>query len=452
MNGETLYREAFRPQFHFTPKQDWMNDPNGLVHFQGEYHLFFQHTPGSLKHGPNTWGHAVSTDLVHWTQLHHAALDIDDMGWIWSGSAVVDWRNSAGFQMGDEPPLVAFYTVGDTRIKPEKPCTQCIAFSNDRGRTWTKYGGNPVLGHIQACNRDPKVVWHEPSNRWIMVLFLDANDYTLYASHDLKTWTHLHDLTLPGVSECPDLFELPVDGNASNKRWVFWGGNGGYLVGHFDGSVFLSETDVLRAESGTNGYAAQTWSDIPSEDGRRIQISWMAGGQYPNMPFNQQMSFPVELALRSTPDGVRLSRKPVREISFLHRNTRTWQDHHVRARERCVLAETGDLFDVRLEIDNAGSATFDLTVQGHPLTYDGPNRTLDCLGKSIALPLTAGRLALRLLIDRTSLEVFADDGIVSMSFCFLPQEAAAPLVLRAGSQDLHLRALTVNCLDSSWTE
>ena len=377
MNNDTLYRETHRPQFHFTAREHWINDPNGLVYFDGEYHLYFQHTPGSMVHGRTTWGHAVSTDLVRWKQLHTTALDVDETGWMWSGSAAVDHDNTGGFQEGDAPPLIAFYTAGGERMFPGKRCIQCIAFSNDRGRTWTKYAGNPVIGHIRAENRDPKVVWHGPTARWIMTLFMDDNDYALFSSPDLKSWTHLQDLTLPGVSECPDFFELPVDGDPSNTRWVFWGASGGYLLGRFDGGTFTPETDVLQAERGANGYAAQTWSDVPAEDGRRVQISWMRNGRYPAMPFNQQMTFPVELTLRTLPEGIRLCREPVAEIETLHERTRTWPAGDIAemaaarfrqrfdsgeivsyavtdlraAESRLVLAGEGDLFDVRMEIE-----------------------------------------------------------------------------------------------------
>ena len=480
MTNDTLYRETHRPQFHFTAQKHWINDPNGLVYHDGEYHLYFQHTPGSMVHGRTTWGHAVSTDLVHWKQLHAAALDVDETGWMWSGSAAVDHHDTGGFRDGDDPPLIAFYTAGGERVFPGKRCIQCIAHSNDRGRTWTKYAGNPVIGHIRAENRDPKVVWHEPTARWIMTLFMDGNDYALFASPDLKSWTHLQDLTLPGVSECPDFFELPVDGNPSNTRWVFWGASGGYLLGDFDGNTYAPETDVLQAEQGANGYAAQTWSDIPAEDGRCIQISWMRGGRYPAMPFNQQMSFPVELTLRTLPDGIRLCREPVREIELLHDGTRDWlagdlaevasEQFHQRlesgeissyavtdlreAESRLVLADAGDLFDVRMEIEVGDGGGFTIEVQGHSVKYDADRQRLSCLGKTAELRTIDGRVSLQLLIDRTSLEIFGNQGEVSMSCCFLPAAANHRLALKADDGRAHggvrIVSLVVHELRSAW--
>ncbi|MDE2726516.1 MAG: glycoside hydrolase family 32 protein [Gemmatimonadota bacterium] len=486
MTNDTLYRETLRPQFHFTAQKHWINDPNGLVYSDGEYHLYFQHTPGSMVHGRTTWGHAVSTDLVHWKQLHTAALDVDDTGWMWSGSAAVDHHDTGGFRDGDAPPLIAFYTAGGERVFPDRRCIQCIAHSNDRGRTWTKYAGNPVIGHIRAENRDPKVVWHGPTSRWIMTLFMDENDYALFSSPDLKSWTHLQDLTLPGVSECPDFFELPVDGDPSNTRWVFWGASGGYLLGRFDGNAYAPETDVLQAEQGANGYAAQTWSDIPEEDGRRIQISWMRGGRYPAMPFNQQMSFPVELTLRTLPDGIRLCREPVREIELLHTGTHTWpvgdlavlaaEQFHQRfesgaissyavtdlreAESRFVLADEGDLFDARMEIEvGGGGRGFTIEVQGHSLEYDAEAGTLSCMGRTAPLRTIDGRVSLQLLIDRTSLEIFGNRGEVSMSFCFLPAATNHRLALKANRGSVHdesvhggvrIVSLVVHELRSAW--
>lgn len=451
MFSAPLYQETHRPQFHFSPKRDWMNDPNGLVYYDGEYHLFFQHTPGSLRHGPNTWGHAISRDLVRWQQIEHALVP-DEMGFIWSGSAVVDTCDTAGFRTGAESPLVAFYTVGDSRVLPEKPCTQCLAYSNDRGRTWTKYAGNPVIGHIRKHNRDPKVVWHAPTERWIMALYLADNDYTMFHSPDLKAWAHLCDLVLPGVTECPDLFELPVDGNPTNTRWVFWGGNGGYLVGRFDGKTFVAETEVLAAERGPNGYAAQTWSDIPSEDGRRIQISWMHGGKFPAMPFTHQMSFPVELTLKTFAEGIRLCREPVREIEALYTKTDQWKDVAIRPGTDLIPQTRAELFDVRLDFEATTATSIGVEVRGLVVTYDVAGETVTFKERSATLRATKGRVALRLLIDRTSLEVFGANGELSMSFCFLPEAADHPLRFFATGGEACLVSLTINELGSAWED
>ena len=474
-----MYQEAFRPQFPFTANKHWINDPNGLVYFDGEYHLYFQHTPGSMVHGRTTWGHAISTNLINWVQLHTKALYVDEMGWKWSGSAAVDHTNTGGFQIGKNPPMIAFYTAGGAKMYPTKQCVQCIAFSNDRGRSWTKYERNPILGHIIGENRDPKVIWHKGSQQWIMALFLDNNDYAIFSSQDLKTWRHLQDLTLPGVSECPDLFELPVDNDSTNTKWVFWGASGGYVIGDFNGKGFTQQTDVLQSEFGSNGYAAQPWSDIPDKDGRRIQISWMRDGQYPGMPFNQQMSFPVELTLRRTiAQEIRLFREPIRELGLLYANTYTWpagdlaemaieqfnlryasgsiSPYRVTNRQEAesvlIIADEGELFDVHMELELDQGKSVEIEVQGHPLKYDGRKEQLVFSGKNARLRKIKKVIKLQLLVDRTSIEIFGNDGEVTMSFCFLPKANNYPLTMRTIDGGVRIVSLTVHRLRSAWED
>ena len=206
---DTLYSEKFRPQFHFTPAQGWTNDPNGLILYKGEYHLFFQHNPFGTEWGNMTWGHAISRDLVHWKQLPNA-LEPDPRGTIFSGSGVVDENNTAGLEAGEEKTLIVFYTAagGTSPESKGQPFTQSMAYSSDRGRHWTKFAGNPVVPHMAGENRDPKVVWHAPSQQWIMVLYLEGATFRFLASPNSKSWTVLHDITVPGCEECPDFFEM----------------------------------------------------------------------------------------------------------------------------------------------------------------------------------------------------------------------------------------------------
>ena len=443
------YSELHRPQFHFSPRENWTNDPNGLVYYKGEYHLFFQHNPESVKWGNMTWGHAVSPNLLHWTQLDDA-LRPDALGTIYSGSAVVDWQNSAGLKTGDEDVLVALYTSAGEHAPKPVPYTQSLAYSHDRGRSWTKYAGNPVIDHIRSANRDPKVLWHEPSEQWILALYLDDNDYTLHSSKNLLDWSHIQDLTLPGVTECPDFFELAVDGKPDDTRWVYWGADGGYLIGSFDGSRFDPETDVLHAEFGKNGYAAQSWSDIPSDDGRRIQISWMRGGKYPAMPFNQQMSLPVSLRLRSTPDGIRLQRNPIHEIESLYETTESFQNVEVEA-DRPLIPETQhDCFDIRVEFEPEGTDRFGIIVQGHPIEYCPVEQEISCFGRVAQVRPVDHRIALRLLIDRTSVELFAEDGTVVFSCCYLPDACDHPLEFYTKGNSTLIATLVINELRSIW--
>lgn len=429
-SAETIYHETWRPQFHFTPARGWTNDPNGLVYYAGEYHLFFQHNPFGTKWGNMTWGHAVSADLLHWKQLPDA-IHQDALGTIFSGSAVVDEANTAGWQTGDEKVLVCIYTAaGGTNVESKgQPFTQAIAYSNDRGRTWTKFDGNPVLGHIVGGNRDPKVFWHAPSKQWVMALYLDGPHFALFGSPDLKTWTRLCDIPETGGTECPDLYELPVDGDAANTRWVFWAGNGNYLVGRFDGKTYTKESGPHPSRYGANDYAAQTYAGIPAADGRRIQISWMAGGKYPDMPFNQQMSLPRVHTLRTTPAGIRLCMEPVEELRQLRGRECAWNELAMPEKPQPLEGVEGELIDIEAVLVPGEAEKVAITVRGARIEYSVPEKTLTVLGHAAPVALEDGKLRLRIVVDRTSVEVFAQSGLVQSANCFLPDAAARTVTL-----------------------
>ena len=450
---ENCYQEIYRPQFHFTPKTGWTNDPNGLVYYQGEYHLFFQHNPYGIHWGNMTWGHAVSPDLVHWTELDDA-IHPDRLGTIFSGSAVVDWHNTARFQAGEEKVIICIYTSagGTCPASQGQPFTQSIAYSNDRGRTWKKYEKNPVLPHVVGSNRDPKVVWHEPSRRWIMVLFKDKNDYAFFSSPDLKTWTHLHDLAVPGSGECPDFFEMPVDGNRGTTRWVFTSAKGDYLVGAFDGRRFAPQTGPHPLRWGGNYYAVQSYSDVPASDGRRIQIAWMAGGRYPDMPFNQQMSFPSELTLRTCPEGLRLYRYPVKEIELLRTKTQAWAGVTLGPGENVLDKLKGQLYDIEAEIEPADAKEVSLAIFGQKIAYRAAERKLFAAGAAMELAPVAGRIQLRILVDRVTIDAFASGGRVAISYCFLPEPGSKPLELTAAGGPARIVSLKVHELTSAWVK
>jgi fructan beta-fructosidase len=441
---ENVYNETYRPQFHFTAMKNWHNDPNGLVYYRGEYHLFFQHNPMGINWGNMTWGHAVSPDLLHWEQLGNA-LAPDHLGTIFSGSAVLDWDNTAGLQTGDEKVIVCIYTSAG------KPFTQSIAFSNDRGRTWKKYDHNPVLKHIVGDNRDPKVIWHEPTKKWIMALYLDGQSYALFASPNLKEWTKLSDVPSPGGTECPDLFELPVDGNPKDTRWVFWAGNGSYLLGTFDGKTFVKESGPHTSEWGANFYAGQTYSDIPRQDGRRIQIAWMRGGQFPDMPFNQQMSFPCELTLRKVREGLRLCRNPVREIEKIRAKAHKWTNLSLRpAGENPLKEVTADLLDIRAEIEPGDAAAVVLKLHGETVKVDAKKKEIQCRGKKADLEPSGGRIKLQVLLDRASLEVFGNDGQRCLSFSFPLDQKQTGLEISAEGGAATVPSLEAYELRSTW--
>jgi sucrose-6-phosphate hydrolase SacC (GH32 family) len=443
-----LYNEKYRPQFHFTAKKNWINDPNGLVCYKGEYHLFFQHNPFGVNWGNMTWGHAVSKDLIHWRQLRNA-IEPDELGTIFSGSAVVDWNNTSGFRTGKENVLVAFYTSAGKHAPVPRPFTQSIVYSNDRGRTWVKYKNNPVIGHIRAENRDPKVVWHEPTQNWIMALYLDADDFLLLSSKDIRHWTPLHEIKLTGSDECPDFFELPVDADPSNTRWVFWGGDGRYMVGSFDGRRFIAETDAIQSKVGTYS-AAQTWSDIPRSDGRRIQIGWTKG-KFPGMPFNQQLSVPCQLTLRRFGEGIRLCRVPVREIKKLRGRKYSFGPVTLKPGENILSKISGELFEIQCEAEPAGAEEFGFSLRGTPLVYNVKDQTLICKDKKGELKPLNGKVKLQILIDRTSIEIFANDGRMSMFLSFPLDTNNTSLEVFARGGPAKIQNLKVWKLKSIWT-
>ena len=305
---DPAYDQRYRPQFHFTSLTNWLNDPNGCVFYNGEYHLFFQHDPISLQWGDMTWGHAVSTDMLHWQQLADAISPYDG-GEIWSGSAVVDANNLSGFKQGAESPLVAAFTHA------KQPYGQALAYSNDKGRTWQLYANGAAVVPNQGMNneeRDPKIFWHAASQKWVMVLWVGGVRF--FNSSDLKQWNFASDFPCSAY-ECPDLYQLPVDGNTQNMKWVLQDAGFNYWIGSFDGTKFVPEAGPFQGDLGSNFYAAQTWNNTGS---RVMQIAWMRGGVYPNMPFNQQMSFPCDLSLRTTAQGIRLCRLPIAEIQNLY--------------------------------------------------------------------------------------------------------------------------------------
>lgn len=441
---DELYNETYRPQFHFTAKKNWLNDPNGLVFYNNTYHLFFQHNPTGIDWGNMHWGHATSTDLVHWVE-HEIAIFPDKHGPVFSGSAIVDWNNDAGLQEGTEKTLLAFYT-GAT-----EPAVQCLVYSNDGGKSWKKYEHNPILKNITPGNRDPKVVWHAPSKQWIMTLYVrdkEVDGIQFFGSRNLKEWTFLS--KIEGFYECPDLFELPVDGDAKNRRWVLFAADGGYRVGQFDGKAFLPETEKQRSDYGANYYAAQTYSDIPAKDGRRILIGWMNGGSYPQMPFNQQMTFPTELTLRTTPEGIRLFKVPVREIKNLYAKEQSWRNLTLKPNENPLANLKGDTFDIQVEFEMGSATEFGIRTHGATVGYHVGKKEMTLLSKSAPLVAKSNRIQWRILIDRTSLEAFANQGQVVFSSCFLPESKSAPLELFARGGEVKITALKVTPLRSAW--
>ncbi len=450
------YREKYRPQFHFTARRGWINDPNGLVYDGGWYHLFFQYVRDDLtggSGGTKSWGHAISRDMVHWRQLPEA-LAPDSAGGIWSGSAVVDWHNTSGLGAGGRPPVIAVYTAagGTSAISRGKPFVQCLAWSHDGGMTLHKYRGNPVLKQIVYGNRDPKVFWHAGSKRWIMPLFLNADrGFAILTSPDLKSWKKTQELHFPQSQECPNLFPLSDPDLPEKLHWIFTGANGQYLIGSFNGSAFTPHSGPFAMDTGNNFYASQVFSDIPRKDGRTIQITWMRGGRYPGMPFNQQLGFPCTLTLKKTSAGLRLARYPVAEISRLWRARRHLHNVPIASADRMIRSHSTDTMDLEMELFVGGATHLALNVGGVPVEWSARTKSIHCLGAVGKAAAENGRLHLRILLDRTSLELFAQGGLCSMSSCYLPGAGGVQNSLKA-SPGARVMSLALRPLHSAWHE
>ena len=456
-DADDLYREALRPQFHFSSKRGWVNDTNGLIYYDGEYHLYYQHNPYGWDHSRNdynkTWGHAVSTDLVNWTELP-GAIHPDHLGTIYSGSAVLDKDNTAGFQTGKEKPIVAFYTSAGGRSpwSKDKPFSQSIAYSNDRGRTFTPYQHNPVLPNIEYVNRDPKALWHEPTGKWVMVLHFDRGGKdrgvkAFFTSDDLKIWEKQSEFESRFLIDCPELFQLPVDGDENNKKWIIYGGPGAYYVGNFDGKQFTPETGITEYSHGNCFYASQTFSNVPK--GRRVQMGW---GVIPmeGMPFNQQILFPVELTLHTTDEGLRMFAYPVAEIESIHGKEHTWTDIQIKPGQNILSNVEGELFDIDAQFDVGDADEFGFLINGFPVKYNVDKNELSCGRPKTELKPVDGKIRLRILVDRASIEIFANEGRVYMPMRAIPQPDERGLEVFTKGGSTKINSLTVHELKSIW--
>jgi fructan beta-fructosidase len=414
--ADSLYSEINRPQIHFTSRRGWNNDPNGLVYFEGEYHMFYQHNPFEREWENMSWGHAVSKDLIHWEELP-VVLYPDSLGSIFSGTAVIDYNNTSGFGKDGYPPMVAIYTANS----PDNE-RQCIAYSLDKGRHFTKFNGNPVIDSKSKWNstdlRDPKVFWYEPDKNWVMVLF-ERDGNSIYTSENLKEWTYRSHTS--GFWECPQFFELKVDGNEKTKKWVMYGASGTYMTGSFDGKKFTPEKGKYCYNNGSL-YAAQTFDNMPASDGRRIQIGW-GRIQQPGMPFNQMMLIPTELTLRTAKDGLRLFNSPVKEIEILQGKEYSIENADAQKAD-LLLNQFRDSSALRIkttiELSHATDAGIALNGQ-QIFRYDMNFNLINGLFFSPE-DMTSMEITADIIIDRTSVEVFINEGALSYALERRPEQ------------------------------
>jgi fructan beta-fructosidase len=472
----SLYDEPYRPQIHFTPERNWMNDPNGPIFLDGEYHLFYQYNPEGITWGSICWAHAKSRDLLHWQPLPLALRPHPELGLPFSGSVVLDRENSSGL-FEDGGGLVALFTnVAEQELTEQ---SQSVAYSRDGGMSWELYQGNPVIANTGRGNfRDPKVLRHRQSESWILVV-AQEDEVLFYRSPDLLSWTYAGAFggasgSHAGIWECPDLFELPLDDGES--RWVLVVGDGDqakrdaggtqYFVGEFDGWSFRSENPperVLWADSGRDFYAAQSWSGLPPEQGRRVWIAWMSqwiyGRLIPTDPWRGTMCLPRELSLRRVPEGIRLAQQPVRELATLRAGRieplrGEWGSYDLES-----APEASGAVEVLGTVESSGELRFDYAGEGalvirldpaHKIlevdrsSVDGRGFSPHFGGTSrISLAECPGeQLPFRLILDRSTVELFVAHGLVSSTDLIFPPGPLERLHLSgAGVRDVDVFAL-----------
>jgi len=448
---EFEYNEKYRPQFHFSPEYGWMNDPNGMVYLDGEYHLFYQYNPYGSMWGNMSWGHAVSTDLTSWTYLP-VALSPDSLGAIFSGSAVIDKDNTAGF--GKDAMIAIFTSAGKVQA-------QSIAYSTDKGRTFTKYAQNPVLPNPGITDfRDPKVSWNELSGQWVMAL-ATKQTVTFFGSHNLKNWTKLSEFgegigSHAAVWECPDLFPMTYQ---NKTKWVLLvslnpgGPNGGsatqYFIGDFDGKTFTPDAlpYPLWLDYGRDNYAGVTFNNIPQSDGRHIFMGWMSNWDYanqvPTKRFRSANTVPRELIIVNNGKHLILSSYPVKEINKLKGEISEMSGLDVN-KEYVItelLKKNEGCFEIEMTIrpENARIFGFSLNnAKNETLKFNFDNTTgffsidrkqsgLTDFNDRFAMGMNAPLIKrdsykVRLLVDKASAEIFINDGEITSTTLFFPSE------------------------------
>jgi len=445
---EPGYDQPYRPQVHFSPRQNWTNDPNGLVYFEGEYHLFFQYNPFGDEWGHMSWGHAVSTDLLHWKELP-VAIPEDSHGMIFTGSVVVDRHNTSGFCASAAPCLVAVYTV-----HTEGRQTQNIAFSRDRGRTWTRYDKNPVLDLHLADFRDPSVAWNEGASRWIMAVSLPKErKVRFYGSPDLKAWTLLSDFgpagDVDGDWECPDLLRIPA-GSGKDSVWALkvglnpgapQGGSGEqYFLGSFDGTRFTPSSEPGAhgwTNYGKDDYCAISFNGLPGK-ADPVLLGWMSNWQYasklPTAPWRGQMSLPRRLTFLHDNAGLALRQEPVvaplreRAVPFTGKSIEFAAPYEVDLEFAAQITETTG---VRLYSDEQHWTEIGFD-PGKNVFYIDRTKSGAIPGDGYAArteaPLAPGRpYDLKLIVDRSSVEAYAQHGTVAMTDLIYPSTSNSTL-------------------------
>jgi fructan beta-fructosidase len=472
--------DKHRSHYHFTPDSMWMNDPNGMFFHDGVYHLFYQYYPDSTVWGPMHWGHATSKDMISWDHKD-IAIYPDSLGWIFSGSAVVDINNTSGFAKNGETPIVAIFTH---HSQPKESAGridyqyQSIAYSLDGGDTFIKYEGNPVLNNPGIKDfRDPKVFWHQPTNKWVMILAAQ-NKIMIFNSDNLKEWVYKSEFGQDigahgGVWECPDLFELPVEGS-DDKKWVMLlsinpgapnGGSGTqYFVGDFDGTTFVMDDafgaqiksdTAIWIDYGRDNYAGVTWSNIPESDGRRLFMGWMSNWNYgqvvPTERWRSAMTLARTLHLTKNKEAYLLTSKPVKELDMYKNKKEDIQKVSLEQPYTVFEQNPNGYFelsgistgDVTIKFLSESDEDLTLTITNNQYILNRiKSSKLDFLsdnfnGKQFAPRYSDdGKFSLTVFIDQSSVEIFADEGKTVLTSTYFFDKPVSKVVIEGSGASL----------------
>jgi sucrose-6-phosphate hydrolase SacC (GH32 family) len=448
------YNQPLRPQVHYTPITGQIADPTGLVRYKGKYHLFYMFDEWSKRRRDNKgWGHATSDDIIYWEQ--HAPVTntvIDNAPG--SGSGIVDWNNSLGLRKGVEKTMVIFYT--DYGRGPS------LAFSTDAGKTWIRHKDNPILPGKKGL-RDPVVFWYKPDQSWRMVIYEEPG-ISFYKSDNLTSWKFLS--KMDGFFECPDIIHVPVDGNDDNKKWVLIDGNGAYFIGEFNGTAFTPESEkqplgqlsVLNEIDNTTNYytkdiyATQTWKQSYEGDGPFYQLAFMMIREAPvhNRTWSQQLIFPVEVTLKTINNEVRLCRNPISGIKKLRYDAKFWNNISVKPKENPLAEIDGDVFEIISEIDLGKAKEIVFDIRGEKVVYTVNDQQLLFMDSRANVIPSGNKIKLRFIIDRNSVEIYANQGEVTFTRLFYPDPSNMDLSLTSSGAEFRIDKLEVYRLESIW--
>lgn len=447
-----VYKEKYRPTVHFSAARGWINDPNGLVYYNGTYHMFFQHNPAGNKWGNMHWGHAISNDLIHWDE-QDSALFPDDMGTMFSGSGIVDYKNVTGLKTNENDVILLFYTAAGNNnlISKGKKFTQCIAYSTDGGVTFDKYNNNPVVDHIEAENRDPKVIYSPELDKYIMALYLIENRYALFVSDDLLKWNKLQELNLPGDTECPDFYPLVVDGDENNIKWVFSGASDRYLVGDIIVGKYRPSQLPKSLHYGQNSYAAQTFSDISPEDGRRIRVAWNTF-EIPDTHFNCSMCFPSEMTLKTIDGEIYLCTLPIKEIETIYMTTETYTNQSVSEDNAFKLDLKNKAYDIELDMTCLDNSETVISMFGMNIFLEFKENQLSFNNNTMPLFISDNKIKLRIIVDTNGIEIYAGQGQAHMCVGYLCDYNLSNLELRSTKGSIEIDRCRISELEGIWTK